>query len=183
MEGTSLPLIKNEITFYMEKMFQFSFIYIGIVFATLAGANLDFMSAIASQLGSTAGLITISAILLLNLTYLTLSTACMFAILKRGYFILAHASDKSDALIRWEVFMRVRPKQFGTVGWNIDNGFLALIFVFTLGASLTLGIFGFIHSNGMTSSLLVGGLLGLHLVPMLAAWQVLKLHKACQQSI
>ncbi len=52
MEKSTLEPIKNEITFFMEKTFQFSFVYIAALFATVAGGNSDFIKEIASILSS-----------------------------------------------------------------------------------------------------------------------------------
>lgn len=41
MEQGSLETIKSEIAFFMDKSFQFSFVYIGAVFAAVASANVS----------------------------------------------------------------------------------------------------------------------------------------------
>lgn len=65
--------VKTEITFFMEKLFQFSFVYIGSIFAVLAGTKSDLIQDLSKTTGLSSLLLISMALLLLNLIYLVIA--------------------------------------------------------------------------------------------------------------
>lgn len=139
MNETRFDFVKDEIRFFMEKSFQVSFGYIGALIAIVATVKLDALDALARQLGMTTGLVVSVLILAMNGLYLTIAIACLFAILKRGYFILDNAPSattaESDLHSKWETYVRSYSKDLfalrplNHVAWNLDNYFMLPIFV------------------------------------------------------
>jgi len=139
MDDNGLDLIKNEIVFFMEKSFQFSFVYVGAVFAVLATTKFELVDRLAQQLAVKPASVILVSLLVLNLIYITLASSCIFAILKRGHFILSQGGHtKLQALVKWEKFLRKSPDKFGRLRWNIDNYFMwstyGLVLMLTFGA-------------------------------------------------
>jgi hypothetical protein len=171
--------VKSEITFFMEKVFQFSFVYIGSLFAILAGTKTDVIKDLSAAARVPPLLLIATAILLLNLVYLVIATSCTFAILKRGYFILLYGgAEERDALPRWEAFLRAKNKSFGYLSWNVDNYYLVLIYLIVFVISVCLFICAFINSDALFRGILIG-LACLHLVPAWALVETEKLDRAC----
>ena len=93
MSQDSIKAVKQEIRFFMEKSFQVSLGYVGTFVALAAVAKLDLLTKLSSLLGIAFITILSAAVLIINITYLTLASACIFAVLKRGYYILLHAPE------------------------------------------------------------------------------------------
>lgn len=130
MESENLASIKTEIMFFMDKMFQFSFIYLGAIFASIAGTNLGLYNILSSNLNVPKSALLLLAILALNFIYLILSLSCSFAILKRGLFILQKRKKDStheNILIDWEEFVRFKRFNLSTVTWNLDNFYVIIL--------------------------------------------------------
>lgn len=147
MSTPNLDSIKGEILFFMGKIFQFTFVYIGAVFAVLASSNLQVAGHIANFLRVGQTMLAVEVFLLLNFLYLVLSSSCMFAILKRGFFIVREVGPTAPyhPLVRWERFVRKNPRNFNSFLWNIDNHFVAVLFVAVLASSCL--AFGFLVSQ------------------------------------
>lgn len=141
-------LQKSEITFFMEKTFQISFTYFGGLVAFFALSKTAVANAVVKATGIPVGILAALVILLLNLLYVTLACACIFAILKRGLFILKHSprspGSKEPLHIEWERFVRdssLMPARhrLRSLAWNIDNYYMvplyALIVMSSLGAA------------------------------------------------
>jgi len=176
MKTENLQSIKGEILFFMEKVFQFSFVYIGALFAVLASSKLEIGEALAEKLTVSSLYLGLNAFLLLNLVYLVLSCSCLFAILKRGHFILVHYRSATDEpLVRWEKYARKSPVGFRKITWNIDNYYVVLLLVLVFigsGAALCL----FWNDLGKDDPrLLPAILLVSHLIPVWALCSSIKL--------
>lgn len=184
MNENDLEPIKDEIAFFTEKTFQFSFVYVGALFATIAGTNLDFIQAVAKQLNSTPAAITGLAIVILNLIYLIVACSNGFAVLKRGYFIiLNHGNLKQNVvLIEWERFIRQKTASFGNIGWNVDNYYVVAIYVVAFTISVFFTIFGLMYTGGFLWSLFTVAAIA-HLVPVWALIQLAKLNSVCRKSL
>jgi hypothetical protein len=175
----NIQAVKSEITFFMEKVFQFSFVYIGSLFAILAGTKTETIKDLAAAAATSPLLVIAAAILLLNLVYLVIATSCTFAVLKRGYFILLYGgSEERDALPRWESFLRSTNTGFGYLSWNVDNHYLVLIFMMVFTISVSLFVYVFNNSGGSFKGI-VTVLAGLHAVPLWALVETRKLDQAC----
>ena len=181
MNNSTLEPIKNEITFFMEKTFQFSFVYIAALFATIAGGNADIIKEIASILGSNTLTITIAAILLLNLIYLIVTASCGFAIIKRGCFLILEQNNfgKDNTFITWEIFVRTGVGGFGNISWNVDNYYVILIYAISLLLSVGLFIYDFSISQGIVKGIIVG-IFTLHIIPIWSIAQIGRLDKMCR---
>jgi glycosyltransferase involved in cell wall biosynthesis len=184
MKEFDLEPIKDEITFFTEKTFQFSFIYVGALFATIAGTNFDFVQAVAKQLNSTPAAITGLAIVVLNLIYLIVACSNGFAVLKRGYFIiLNHNNSKpNEVLVEWERFVRKENAGFGDIGWNVDNYYVVAIYVVAFSTSVLFTLYGLIYTDGFLWFLFIVATIA-HLVPTWSLIQLARLNKACRKSL
>jgi len=180
MKTEDLQPIKNEITFFMEKSFQFSFVYVGAIFAGVASVKLDVIAEWASKLHTTAETLVVMLIILLNLVYLILASSCTFATLKRGYFILVHGDQKAEEpLVLWEKFMRETPGPFSTVGWNVDNYFVPVIYIIIFLLSICAFLYGIFNTSGKTLIVLIV-LMVPYGVPVWCLIQTAKLNNVCR---
>jgi hypothetical protein len=143
MSNGGLDLIKQDLAFYLEKTFQFSFVYVAAVFAVLAGAKVSAFQNFACSAMVPAIQLVLAAILLLNLLYLTLAISCAHAILKRAYFILDRKNcvGEGDIILRgWEAFTRKRADGYilPAFFWNMDNYFSAFLYLIVFACSMLL---------------------------------------------
>lgn len=183
MNSESLQIIKSEITFFMDKSFQFSFVYVGAVFAGIASIKLDVIDTWAIKLHTTAETLLTILILLLNLVYLILASSCIFAILKRGYFFLAHSDQQPEGpLVVWEKFVRKATGSFSTLGWNVDNYYVGVIWFFIFALSMCGFFYGILNATG-TSVIVLSVLMALHGIPVWCLVQTAKLNRACRAKI
>jgi hypothetical protein len=143
-EHVEVSGIKAEIQFFMEKCFQASFGYLAGLFAVLALSRVDYVSDLASAAHMPVRSLISVIVLLLNLFYFTVIGSCLFAVLKRGYFILALGAESVDA--KWELFTRrdrqksARPMH--ALAWNIDNYYMLPIFGVLFVVSVIAGVLG-----------------------------------------
>lgn len=142
----SLESVKTEIAFFMEKGFQFSFVYVGAVFAAVATLNVSTITKIFGMPDNQLILFIVPALLLLNFLYLVVASSCLFAILKRGYFILANGQSlEKDGVteVAWEKFVRQgtdkQTQQFGSISWNIDNYYTVVVCLLIAALSVVSG--------------------------------------------
>ncbi len=175
----NLVSVKNEITFFMEKVFQFSFVYIGSLFAIAAGTKSDVIKDLSESWRVGPFVVVAIGLLLLNLMYLVIACSCIFAVLKRGYFILIYGGpEQNDALPEWEAFLRAKREHFGYLSWNVDNYYLVVLYTLILMMSILLFCYGVINSNGLIrASILALGCM--HAIPMWALIKTGKLNAAC----
>lgn len=175
VEYANLVSIKSEILFFMEKIFQFSFLYIGALFAVASG-KLDLGKALADALGVTPQYLALNVFLLLNLVYLIFSCSCIFATLKRGYFILENYSNSKDPLVQWEKSTRNNPEKFRRIYWSIDNSYVACLFSIVALGSLCAFVWACIQYDYICIILPLT-LLILHGIPFMAVKATLQLLK------
>ncbi|HEY5058486.1 MAG TPA: hypothetical protein VII51_05660 [Gaiellaceae bacterium] len=171
--------IKSEIQFFMEKCFQASFGYFAGLVALLAISKTSYVSAIARALDVPTTSLVSGVVLALNLCYFVLVLSCLFAVLKRGYFILTLPYRSLDR--EWEEFSRVQfettsEHAMGRYAWNIDNYYvipiLSLLFVVSVAAA-AVGL----HSGPTVARLVIAALTVFHLIPALIAWYLLQLSR------
>ncbi|PKL48544.1 MAG: hypothetical protein CVV39_04250 [Planctomycetes bacterium HGW-Planctomycetes-1] len=147
MSEDILEPIRTEISFFMDKSFQFSFVYIGALFAIIAGAKLEIIKEIANIFfDCNVRLVIVLSALILNFAYLMLSSSCLFAMVKRAYFIL-NTNTNNSVVKNWEIFTRKSKNGFGIIRWNIDNYFFVVILLVALTSSIVLFCIGFNGSN------------------------------------
>jgi hypothetical protein len=175
--------IKTEITFFMDKLFQSSFVYVGALFATLATIRLDGSAAIGALLGVSPRVIVVVAVLLANLVFLVLACSCTFAVLKRGMFIIEYDESNASAhSVLWEAFVRRTRLGWGELSWNVDNYYVAVLGIVVFGVSLALGVIG-LRNPVSDERWIVAILLALHVLPLWMLWQVARMNAACRRVI
>ncbi len=191
MRQDSIDAIKQEIRFFMEKSFQVSLGYVGTFVALAAVVKLDLLTKLSSFLGISVLAILSVAVLLINITYLTLASACIFATLKRGYYILLHAPENIENKFadyrHWEIFVRiadpplVRKKFFNFLAWNVDNYYMLPLFLFIGISSIFAAVYGWHASDGLISRVLLLCLFFLHIIPIACLSANGLLNNKCRQ--
>lgn len=167
-----LEFVKREITFFMEKTFQVSFGYFGALIAFLAAFKLEIVQAAGQAIGTGGGVVIAWAVLLLDVIYLTVAGACIYAVLKRGYFILIRAAV-ADPLRAWEVFERaaeenpIRGDAVPGISWNVDNYYMAPIYILIVVISAVAAGYCLLVPNTLARAIM-GVLVSLHIFP--AGW-------------
>lgn len=179
--------VRAEIQFFMDKTFQISLAYIVGLGTLFALANSALVNNFA-QLGNMSTTALVACILLLlNVVYMTLAAACLFAVLKRGLFALTHKVHVSETWHRWEVFVRKESDwpvstKFPTLAWNVDNYYTIPLNVLTLIMSALAAAVSFASKS--PSAIAVGSVLCLlHLVPGWMLWQLKNLDDLCRRHI
>lgn len=180
---------RSEIGFFMEKAFQISLAYFAGIVAFFALSRTDFMRALINATGLTMWPLVAVILLLLNLVYMTLACACLFAILKRGLFILMHSShSNSDDLspdADWERFVRndsLVPTwgKLRALAWNIDNYYMMPLFAVIIGASVACGWIDF--ASGILRAQIAAGVLSfLYIVPAFMLFYMNRLNDECRR--
>lgn len=164
---------RDEIKLYMDKGYQASFGYFAALVAVFAVSKTAYAADVAAAIGVSVVLATALFLLVTNLFYSIILLSCLFAILKRGLFILRMA-DSSDR--DWEVFAR-DPTKFdvwasrGRIAWNIDNWFMIPVLVVILLVSVGAVYVG-IKQGGLYIKLSAFALFALHTIP---AWMLISL--------
>ena len=184
MASTDLGFIKDEIAFYMEKLFQFSYAYVGAIVVVIAGSNADILKNLSNIFESKTEIIISAIIIFLNLVYLIIACSSTYAILKRGYFILSQSDTEGlELYINWERFNRRKGiKKIKNIYWNIDNYYTLFIFVICFVFSVVLFTTVINSSSGGVSIFLWASIVG-HIIPILAVIQIFKLVKICRDLI
>ena len=178
---------RDEIKLFTEKAFQGSFGYFALLIALLALSKTSSLADVAASMGLRArGLISLM-VLGVNLFYFVLLVSCLFAILKRGYFILA--SGRASADHRWELFSRFPPPEdeptagslvaYRTVQWNIDNYYMIPVVLFIVLGSIWASVVGFGSTSGLAFGVVVL-LACFHIVPLWMLWSVGRLNQECR---
>jgi hypothetical protein len=134
--------VKDEIRFFMDKSFQASFAYIGALVAAAYSVKLDVLSETSTLIGISSSVILSSILLLANFIFLTVNLGCIFAVIKRGIFIVASAErDSASSVAEWEVFLQLKAAGLGFVAWNTDNLYLTpIVMVVVLLSFLIFGL-------------------------------------------
>jgi hypothetical protein len=180
--------IKDEMRFFMEKGFQASFGYLTAMLAFLAISNTQFIQALAQFIHTSLPVLLSLVILLLNLTYLIIACTCLFAILKRGLFIILNAQSSAGAA--WEKFVResdlmpISNWRVKALTWNIDNYYMAPLLVLIFLVSTSAGYIGvFSKGSDVVYRILAGLLFFLHVIPAYMLWALAKMNSVCRLSI
>jgi hypothetical protein len=193
--GADFSTQRAEVTFFMEKAFEISLFYFAGLGAFVALSKSDVMTAAAKFSGiPLVGLLSLG-VLLLNLVYLILAIACLFAVLKRGLFILEHTVDRRSqdsssqsmpSMERaWEGFVRESlittgsPGRLRALAWNIDNYYMVPLFVIILGASTVSAIVAFALDSWLVRAM-AAVLIILYVVPGFMAMQLEALNHECR---
>src|ERR1700733_1434304 len=180
---------KAEVAFFMDKTFQISFTYFGGLVAFFALSKTDFMKAVVQASGIRLGILTALVILLLNLVYVTVACACLFAILKRGLFILKHSPRSSDSkaslYIEWERFVRddsLMPTwhKLRPLAWNIDNYYMLPLFAIILMSSAGAGWYA-IGDGVIKAKLSAIILIAFYAVPVYMFYYMAMLNNECRR--
>jgi hypothetical protein len=171
--------IKDEIRFFMDKSFQSSFAYIGALVAAVFSINLSTTQSISSFLSINQYILFSFVILLANFIFLTVNIGCIFAVVKRGIFIVASFEQRaSNPEVEWETFLRTKAGRLGWLAWNTDNFYLVPIVLVVAG--LSLAIFGAelriliaaVEKPKPAEYLLLVVPLALHVWPAWSFWQL-----------
>jgi hypothetical protein len=182
---------KSEVSFFMEKTFQISFAYFGGLVAFFALSKTSFMTAIVQASGIRLGILVALIVMLLNLVYLTLACACLFAILKRGMFILKHsprtAEAKVSVYVEWEKFVRddsmlpaggrLRP-----LAWNIDNYYMLPLFAVIIISSAGAGWYA-LAGGQMEGATAAAILIFLYVIPGYMSYCMAVLNRECRRML
>jgi hypothetical protein len=180
---------KSEIAFFMEKTFQISFTYFAGLVAFFALSKTDFMKAVVQTSGIRLGILVALVVMLLNLVYLTLACACLFAILKRGMFILKHSSRSAESeaslYVEWENFVRddsVLPgwARLRPLAWNIDNYYMLPLFAVIISSSAGAGWYA-LAGEQLKSEIVAGILIVLYVIPGYMIYYMAALNRECRR--
>jgi hypothetical protein len=180
---------KSEIAFFMEKTFQISFTYFGGLVAFFALSKTNFMKAVVLTSGIRLGILVALVVMLLNLVYVTLACACLFAILKRGMFILKHSprssESKASLYVEWEKFVRddsllptwhrLRP-----LAWNIDNYYMLPLFAVIIMSSAGAGWYA-LAGGSLKGEIASAILIALYVIPGYMFYYMAVLNHECRR--
>ena len=146
MSNANLDSVKNEIRFFMDKSFAVSFGYIGAIVALLAAVKFKVLEDAATSMHADEWSLLCGGVLVVNTVYLTVASSFLFAILKRGYFILkntpASTGSEVDLDREWEVFVRkpgaelFESHKMNMFAWNCDNFYMVPIFILIIAISV-----------------------------------------------
>ena len=174
--------IRAEIQFFMEKCFQASFGYVAGLLAVFAVTGVDFFAGLAAAADLRVRNLLSIVILALNLFYFTVILSCLFAVLKRGYFLLTLDSGTPD--LQWERFTR-RPQSnaerpMNAFAWNIDNYYMMPIFAILFSLSVGAGVVGLSTGPGW-SRLIAAMLIALYALPSAILVYLYRLDGDCRR--
>jgi hypothetical protein len=190
MNENTFSFVTDEIRFYMEKAFQVSFGYGGALVALIAAAKLEVFKDLAPSYSTEYLLAT--TVLLLNVLYLALVTGCLFAILKRGYFILRQCSREESEQklhLEWEMFfrgsddVRVTAAFMNRHAWNIDNYYLVPILVLIAVISGFASYHSWKAGTSTDAHVITAVLIVLHVIPAASLYFTHQLDVLCRQTI
>ncbi len=121
MSSQNLGFVKQEILFFMEKTFHFSYVYIAAAVGLLlfSSGTDGILKNVAQITSLREDILFFSSVLTLNLVYLIAMSSCLFSVIKRGLFVLEQCQDENPEppVAEWERFMR-DGSRLGIVGWN-----------------------------------------------------------------
>lgn len=183
MSEQDLDFITKEINFYMDKQFQFSFIYTGALLAIIAGTKIEIFSQLSSIFNSTTLIIALWLISVLNLIFLIVISSSGYAVIKRGLFILSMVNNSKNVyLVEWERFTRKSYGDLRNLAWNIDNYYTAFIYAIGFITSIGVFIYAVPNSAGFLQFTFIG-ISALHLIPLWSIFQLYKLNKICRSLV
>lgn len=163
-----LGRVKDEIAFFMEKTFQISLGYVGAVIAIVLASRLDSVDV---ATGVNGAVLMFSGVLVVNSVYLSLAAGTLFAALKRGMY-LSLEDPNGAGFGKWEAFVRKSSdspfsgKPLGLHAWNLDNYYMAPVFVLIMIASIVSFILGAMRADVWIEWVVILSSLALLLVPV-----------------
>lgn len=176
--------IKAEIAFFMEKMFQISLSYSGAIVALGAAIHLDIGGDIERVLGVHPAVTFVAVLLGLNALYLTLALGTLFAVFKRGLFLIEFL-DGAAINRRWEIFTRRRNGDGSVlerVFWNADMYFVVFLFGIVIAISIGAAGVGFAYQENTRDLIAVIAATALQLFPALVGAGVVWLQQKARKS-
>jgi hypothetical protein len=179
--------IKSEIIFFMEKAFQISFGYVAGIVAFLAISSSNLISEMAEAVKLRLSDLVALTVLLLNVVYLILACACLFAVVKRGLFILRRDRDGGSVYGKWETFVRGiggtdTVRAFWSITWNIDNYYIVPLYVLISIISVAASLHA-LTSPSTLVRLIAGGLVALHALPGMMLWSIRLINEECKAAV
>ena len=193
MTQNSIDNVKQEIRFYMQKSLQRSLGYVGTFIAIGAMIKLDLMSDLLKILEINEKSILATAVLLVNALYLNFVSACLFAIMKRGYYILLNAPEialnNSGDYRHWECFVRrisppiVKNSFLDRIIWNVDNYYMLPLFLFIGTSSLVAMIYGWDPKAGIIFKVFYSLLVLSYIIPIVFNISNGILNKKCRNKV
>ncbi|MGW2515781.1 hypothetical protein ACWC09_01870 [Streptomyces sp. NPDC001617] len=191
--GYNFEAQRSEVAFFMEKAFQISFVYFAGVAAFFALSKSDVMTSIVKATGLPLAGLAAVVILLLNLLYVTLACACLFAVLKRGLFILRHTSmppgeeiGQGSVYRKWEEFVRdeelMGDVKLRHVAWNIDNYYMIPLFSVIVAASTIAAVIALTSSSAIIQAA-ASALVVMHVIPGFILKQLTVLDRECRNEL
>jgi hypothetical protein len=185
--AVDLDPIKQEILVFMDRSWRVSFGYFAAIAAFLAVSRADFVERLAGSINVSAADLVATVLLFSNAIYLATVLACLFAILKRGLFIILNDPAQSSVYAVWERYLREvdasairwRPP---AIAWNIDNYYMlpALLLV-TAGSA-----WGAVQAaSSETTSVQVVAWVGIlaHALPVTLLWFLWRIDSACRTAL
>ncbi|KPK81168.1 MAG: hypothetical protein AMS25_07655 [Gemmatimonas sp. SM23_52] len=192
MSDESFGATKQEIRFFMGKAFEVSVGYIGALVAVAAAAKLGVVEPLALSLHAEGITFLSASVMFLNFTYLTVATACTFATLKRGYYILLYDTTKAregtDSPRQWEVFLRnpdhplFKWSLLNKVAWETENYYMLPLFVLIAVTSSAAFVIGWQADNDLSAHLTLSIMVVLHIVPIGGLFATVVLGARCRQN-
>jgi len=180
--------IKSEIAFFMDKTFQVSYGYVTGIAVFLALSKSDLIGEVSSSLKIRIFDLVALTVLLLNVVYLILACAFLFAILKRGLFILLMGYRTGGSIYpAWEAFVRglgtVKTSRiFGVISWNIDNYYMLPIYVFIVAGSVIAFVYA-IDSPRIEVRVVSIILALFHTLPVIMLWYIRRMTNECKVAL
>lgn len=185
MANSELDALKTEILFFMDKIFQSSFAYLGAIAVSILTANLSVITEIEKLSGIDKSVLIAYVLLFANAIYLIFAASCSFAIIKRGLFILRHR-DRTSALSNWEAFVRRAEPSFSHFSWNVDNYYVGIFFFVIFASSICLAGYARAYAPpqiALWAELYFWSVIFAHVIPIWSLFQIGKLIRLCQNEI
>lgn len=123
-KNDSVNIVYKEIDFFMTRCFNFSYLYLVGVFGISAASMSGGIKLVASEFHIHVITLICYSILVLNALYTTSLFGCLFAVQKRGLFILMHYT-RIEPMWQWEAFRRkgIVSSKITDINWNMDSLF------------------------------------------------------------
>jgi hypothetical protein len=176
-----------QIRFFMATTVRASFGYLTALAAVLTTSSSSYVQTAAETMGTTPAVLISETVLVLNLFYFTLVGGCLFAVLKRGLFILETGNEGTS--VCWETFSRLQRSRgklwanaAGRVAWNIDNLYMVPLFAVLAAGSLAASAIAIDRASAWPLALAFA-LIVLHAVPGAMLFYVFALNRECQVAV
>jgi hypothetical protein len=189
---------KREIAFFMEKAFQVTFGYIAVLAGLVAAFSFDIYPALAAQWGFSQAFVFSLLVLVSSTIYLATAWSCLFAVLKRGYYIMVSSErePETDGIGGlWELFVRdyrdfnlarnkPNSRRVSRFVWNFDNYYMVPIHGVVGLAALCSGVVAVVEAGSplRTLSTVIVALV-LVLIPGVAGSALRKMDRLCRDEV